>query len=159
MPGARRDCAAYVLDSVPLVMRVIRHEIRRCVLPEFSVPQFRAMGFIGRNRGAALSEVAEHVGLTLPAASRMVDGLVAAGLADRTLDLKNRRRMRLTLTAKGRSRHRAARESAQKFLAKELRKLTVAQRASVAEAMRLLHSVFAPADSRIRSTNGAAPSR
>ena len=60
-----RDCAAELLEVVPLMMRVIRAKVRAHSSPELSVPQFRALAFLGRNEGAMLGDVATFLVLTL----------------------------------------------------------------------------------------------
>jgi DNA-binding MarR family transcriptional regulator len=57
-----------------------------------SVPQFRALGFVHRHAGSSLSEVADHIGLTLPAMSRLIDGLVELQLMRRQSQSADRRR-------------------------------------------------------------------
>ncbi len=69
-------CAQEILDVVPVVMRSIRAEMRRHRTADLSVPQFRTLAFIDRNADASLSDVAEHIGLTLPSMSKIVEGLV-----------------------------------------------------------------------------------
>ena len=49
--------AREVLETLPLVLRVIRGEVRRARFPNFSLPQFRALAYLGRNPGAMLSDV------------------------------------------------------------------------------------------------------
>ena len=70
-------CVARVLEVSPPVVRVLRNLMRTNRLQGLSVPQFRALALLNRTPNASLSMVAEHVGSSLPAASRMVDGLVA----------------------------------------------------------------------------------
>ena len=50
---------------------------------DLSVPQFRTLLFLRRHPGASLSEVAEHIGLTLPSISKMIDRLEARDLLAR----------------------------------------------------------------------------
>lgn len=50
----------------------------------------------------SLTEVGDHLGLSLPAVSRAVDGLVQRGLIKRTEDPADRRSKRVTLSRKGR---------------------------------------------------------
>ena len=104
-------CAAALIEVVPLVMRALRAEMRRHRSADLSVPQFRVLAFVDRRRGATLSEVAEHIGLTLPSASRMVDGLVARNLLTRGISPSDRRFVALALTAQGRSRLESARRA------------------------------------------------
>ena len=84
-PVTAEDCAREVLDVVPLVMRIIRGELRRRGRPELTVPQFRSLAFLDRAGSASLSELADHIGLTLLLVSKLVDGVVERGLARRLL--------------------------------------------------------------------------
>src|SRR5580698_4517559 len=96
-----RDCAAELLEVVPLMMRVIRAKVRSHSSPELTMPQFRALAFLGRNEGAMLGDVANFLTLTLSAASKLVDGLVTANLVTRESDTVDRRRIVLKLTPLG----------------------------------------------------------
>ena len=138
------DCAREVLDVVPLVMRVLRAEMRAHRGPELSVPHFRVLAFLGRNENASLSEVAEHVGLRLPSMSTLVDGLVTRGLVSRSVSLKDRRRVALCLTPRGHTTWMAARRATQARLAKQMASLSPEQQVTVAAAMEALRVLFAP---------------
>jgi len=69
--------------------------------PDFTVPQFRTLALVNRNRGLSLSDVASHMGKTLPSASRLVDGLIGRGLMSREEHPVDRRRVRLAITHRG----------------------------------------------------------
>jgi len=147
------DCAREVLDVVPLVMRVLRAEMRAHRGPELSVPHFRVLAYLGNNEGASLSEVAEHVGLRLPSMSTLVDGLVTRGLVLRSASVKDRRRVALCLTPRGRSTWTAARRATQARLAKQLATLSPEQQTTVTDAMGALRALFAartPAEAEAR---------
>lgn len=137
-------CAGEILDTVPLVMQYIRVEMRRSRGPGVSVPQFRVLTFLGRTGGASLSLVADRVGLSLPAMSRLVDGLVVRDLVHREESLEDRRRVVLRLTGRGRDLVRIARKGSQARLAEALEGLPSARRAQVAEAMQALRPLFIP---------------
>jgi len=143
-PATPGGCAREVLETVPLLMRVIRAEMRRHRGPGLSVPQFRALAFLGRQGGPSLSEVAEHIGLTLPAMSQSIDGLVARGLVARRVSTADRRRITLTLTAAGRSVLAVARRSTQAGLAARLVDLAPAEREAVTRVMPALRRVIVP---------------
>ena len=87
MFGSPDECARQILEIVPMVMRAIRTEIRSHRGSELSVPQFRVLIFLNRHEGASLSDIAEHLGLTLPSTSKMIDGLVARNMVTRQMDL------------------------------------------------------------------------
>jgi len=132
------ECAYQVLDVVPLVMRVIRRDLRQHGAFEISVPQFRTLAFLFKHEGASLSDVAEHIGLGLPAMSVLVDGLVSRGLLKRRTDQDDRRRMTLMLTEPGRSRMSSAREATVAHLEQIFRQVSAADRATILHAMDVL---------------------
>jgi DNA-binding MarR family transcriptional regulator len=53
-----------------------------------------------------MSEVAEHAFLPAPTLTKLVDRLVANNIVYRRVDLEDRRRVRIFLTARGKSLHR-----------------------------------------------------
>ena len=101
MKESAEAVAREILDVVPYAMRVIREEMRRHRGSDLSVPQFRSLLFLQRNPGAALHQVAEHLGLTPPTVSKMVFGLVSRGLVERPDSAVDRRRVELRITARG----------------------------------------------------------
>ncbi|MBC7259933.1 MAG: MarR family transcriptional regulator [Chloroflexi bacterium] len=142
MTPSPEECAREVLDVVPLVMRAIRAEMRSHRTPDLSVPQFRALLFLRRTPGASLSQVADHLGLTPPSASKLVDGLVARGLLARQDSQTDRRRVVLTVTPAGEAILDSALESTQAHLAETLARLDGDSRAAVISAMRALRTLF-----------------
>jgi DNA-binding MarR family transcriptional regulator len=136
-------CAADILETVPLLMRVIRMKVRSETTPELSVPQFRALAFIGRNDQAMLTDLAGFLGLTLPSASKLVEGLVTAGMTTREIQPTNRRRVALALTRQGRRKYEVAVHCAQDFIAQRLSRLSKSERACLHDSVRMLHELFA----------------
>ena len=136
-------CARAVLDGLPQVMWFLRRQMRRHRSHRLSVPQFRTLVLLDRYPAASLSAVAENLGAALPTASRMVAGLVSKGLVVREPCPTDRRRMSLVLTPKGRNVLNAARRATQASVAREVARLSDAQRATIIEAARLLRDVFA----------------
>ena len=136
------ECAHEIIDVVPIVMRVIRSKLREHGAVEMSVAHFRTLTFVYNHDGASLSDVAEHIGLSLPAMSTLVDGLVSRGLVIRQENREDRRRMTLSLTSLGRSKLDSAYKAARVQLAKSLRRLPSADCAVIITAMRLLKNTF-----------------
>ncbi|MBI5568017.1 MAG: MarR family transcriptional regulator [Chloroflexi bacterium] len=135
-------CAHEILEVVPQIMRAIRTEMRRHRTADLSVPQFRTLAVIDRNANASLSDVAEHIGLTLPSMSKLIDGLVARKLVTRQTDPTDRRRMTLALTRSGQAALEASRAATRACLAESLAALTDAERATVVKAMEALRPIF-----------------
>jgi DNA-binding MarR family transcriptional regulator len=146
-----RDCAAELLEVVPLMMRVIRSEVRAHSTPELTMPQFRTLAFLGRNEGAMLGDVAGFLTLSLSAASKLVDGLVVADLIARESDPSDRRKVALKLTPSGQKKFATARQATAEFLANRVAPLSTGDRVSIIDAMQILHRVFSEAPSE---TNG-----
>jgi len=142
MSRAAESSARDVLDTVPLVMQFIRDRIRLQRTAGLSVLQFRTLAFLSRVRKASLSTVADHAGLSLPAMSRMMNGLVKSGLVERQTVATNRRQIALTLTAKGRTTREKMRDGVRKQLADSLKTLSTAEQKVIQEAMQSLHRVF-----------------
>jgi DNA-binding MarR family transcriptional regulator len=137
-----RDCAADLLEVVPLMMRVIRSKVRAHSSPELSVPQFRTLAFLGRNEGAMLGDVASFLVLTLSAASKLVDGLVTADLVTRESDPLDRRKIVLRLTTAGQKKFAAVRQATADFLTQRVAEVSAEERACIADAMRSLRGIF-----------------
>jgi DNA-binding MarR family transcriptional regulator len=95
------DVVDRILQVVPRTMARIRMEMRTAGSNQLTVPQLRALLFVRRHPGASLSPLAEHLGMALPATSNLVERLVQAGLIERTTNPDERRRIQLTLTARG----------------------------------------------------------
>jgi DNA-binding MarR family transcriptional regulator len=144
MPTSPDACAQELLEVVPAVWRVIRAELRRHRTADLSVPQFRTLAFIDQNTDASLSDVAEHIGLTLPSMSKIVEGLVVRKFVTRQTHPVDRRRMTLALTARGLTALQASRDATRACLAEDLAGLTERQRDTIAQAMEILRPVFAP---------------
>jgi DNA-binding MarR family transcriptional regulator len=143
------DCARELLEVVPPVMRVIRAEMRSQTAPELSVPQFRVLSYLNRNAGGSLSEVADHIGLTRPAMSVLVDGLVNRRLVTRETDPGDRRRLTLTLTRAGQSLYSAARQHTQARLAARLQTLSPDERAALVASLEQLRGLFRPEEAAV----------
>ena len=135
-------CAQGLMDTAPQIMQAIRVEMRRGRDSNISVPQFRTLRFIQRNPDSSLSHLAEHLGLTLPSVSKLVDGLVKQKLITRKESTADRRKLNLVLTQAGASIVDIARAGARDNLAKKLTGLSNTDLQTVSQAMQLLHPLF-----------------
>ena len=156
-PGTS-DCAKAVLNVAPPVVRAIRKMMREHRLPELSVPQFRALGMLAYTPEASLSAVADHIGSSLPATSRMIDGLVAKNLIARKECCHDRRQVSLQLTKLGRSQFLESRKATHGQLIQRLAVLSDEQRNTVIEAMHCLGKVFGNDCAEMAASAAAAAS-
>jgi len=137
------ECARQLLDTTPQIMRFIRAEMRSHRGHDLSVPQFRTLTFINRNPEVSLSHLADHLGLTLPSTSKLVDGLVNQKIITRHESKEDRRRLTLALTKNGEDILRKARGATQNHLKEVLCELPAEELSMVIQAMNLLQPLFA----------------
>ena len=142
MTTSADTCAQQILEVVPVVWRTIRTELRRHRTADLSVPQFRTLAYIDRNANTSLSDVAEHIGLTLPSMSKIVDGLVTRKFVTRQTHPTDRRRMTLALTTRGLNALEASRAATRACLVADLATLSDRQREIIVQAMEILRPVF-----------------
>ncbi|MDZ4721401.1 MAG: MarR family transcriptional regulator [Roseiflexaceae bacterium] len=95
---------------------------------DLSVPQFRTLRFVARHPATSLSDLADHLGMTLPAASKLVDRLLEQRLIARATATGDRRRAELTLTPHGQAALQVAAAAAQDRLTERLSMLSEQER-------------------------------
>ena len=105
-----------------------------------TLPQYRMLVVLDAG-AATLTQLAAHLDVAPSTALRMVDRLVAAGLADRAVNPDNRRETRLSLTPAGRRTVQAVTRRRRRDLRSVVELVPVQERAQVARAM----STFAAA--------------
>ena len=136
-------CAQELFDTVPLVMRIIRKYMRQH-RSGLTVAQFRTIYYVSNTPQSSLSDVADSIGLSLPAMSRMVDGLVEKGYLNRRTCANDRRHVRLSVTPRGETALRESRQMAQAQLAEIVSQLSARQQKDVIDVMRVVRDAFAP---------------
>lgn len=142
------ECSRELLTAVPSVMRFIRQQMRLHRQAELTVPQFRTLIFLSHHDGITLSKLAEHLGLSTPAVSRMVETLVKRGLTLRKGGTDDRRRIQLSLTAKGKKVFETAHGATQIAVAQTLRTVPNKELPRISWALRVLSDLFAPENKR-----------
>ena len=136
------DAARELLEVVPVVMKEIRSEMRSRRTPDLTVPQFRTLAFVDRHKGASLSAVANHMGLTLPSTSRLVDILISRRLLTRGDNPSDRRRVKLGVTHRGLTILEASRRGTLDYLVKKLSSVNAEDRKVIVDAMKAMRCVF-----------------
>jgi DNA-binding MarR family transcriptional regulator len=110
-------------------------------MPGLSVPQFRALGYLSKHPRASLSEVAEHLGLTLPSTSKLIQNLVSQKVVARR-QAADRRQVCLSLTQVGSAALDQARLETQQKLADSLSSVDPADLAVISAALQVLSQAF-----------------
>ena len=115
-----KRCASRLLSLAPQLMQTLRVEMRAGRPTDLTVPQFRALVFFRMHPGDTLSHAAEHLGLGLPSASKVVECLVVRGLLARETSQEDRRRVVISLTDAGAQILDTAREAAMAVFSRRL---------------------------------------
>src|SRR5260221_13895521 len=139
LAAALMEVAALITREVRTLMRAHRDVALSVAL---SVAHFRALGYVRRHPACSLTVVAEHLGLSVPATSRLVEALVADGLVVRQPSAHDRRYVTLHLSAEGERIQDEARSAALRSLAARLEPLSPQHRAIIAQALDPLRQAF-----------------
>jgi len=136
--------AKQLIETVPLVMQFMRRQMRRASQQKLSVPQLRTLYYISIHDRPSLSDAADFIGLSLPAMSRLIDGLVRKEYVSRTSCPNDRRHVRLGITDCGHAALDLAWKGTHARLAEEVAAMTVEQRGILSSSMEILRSTFHP---------------
>jgi DNA-binding MarR family transcriptional regulator len=113
------------------VSRKLRQEAQKVGL---SAQDAVILGYLKKNPGAGVSELADFEQISRPTMSSHVKRLAAAGWVTRTDDAEDGRRQGLTVTAAGRRKLETLQRHRNDWLAARLVRLTPAERERLAEA-------------------------
>lgn len=136
-----QDCSAQLIETIPIIMRRILREMHRRTMPSLSFPQFRALGFLESHPRASLSDVAAHLGLTLPSTSKLVQNMVARKVMIRRRST-DRRRVCLSLSQEGIAALAAARMATRQQLAESLSSLNQKELSAISDSLHILYTIF-----------------
>jgi len=102
-----------------------------------------AMFYINHRHGASLSVLTDHIGLTPPSMSKLIEGLVTRKLVSRRVCRGDRRKISLCLTPQGKDELNAVYACTQKFLMEKMSGLSGEDLKTIFRAMQILQSLFA----------------
>jgi len=91
---------------------------------------------------ASLSQVADHMGLTMPSTSKLVDALIKGELMTRQEHPSDRRRVSLVVTQRGFTLLEASRKGTLAYLTEKLEGISSSETETILKAMKALRTVF-----------------
>ncbi|MFD8809430.1 MarR family winged helix-turn-helix transcriptional regulator [Streptomyces sp. NPDC059597] len=107
-----------------------------------SLTHARALRVLAERGPLSITELAEGVETTGPAATQLVNGLTKVGYVEREPDPANRRAVIVELTAKGRRRHEEREQVLAEALNRSLSHLDARDLATVADTLRRLGKIY-----------------
>lgn len=118
---------------------------------EMSGAQKRIFYFLDLEGPRKMSEIAQLVNVSLPAATQVVDRLVRAGLVERVPDANDRRVIRIAFTREGEQTMKKIKAVHERRLKEVLEKLDAQERVELVEAFEKIHSLLNQIDLRGQS--------
>jgi DNA-binding MarR family transcriptional regulator len=109
--------------------------------PELSDTQLAALATLEKHTAMTPGELAEHEKVQPPSMTRVIAALEGRGLMRRMPHPTDRRQVVLTITDQGREVVRQVRRLREAWLARRLRDLTPAERATLREAVPILEKL------------------
>ncbi|MBS1970873.1 MAG: MarR family transcriptional regulator [Bdellovibrionales bacterium] len=130
------DISALMIEIIPRTMREIR---RHSSFQEasLSVVQFRVLARLWHGTYTN-KELADDIGLSVAAMSRLITGLVRRELLIRTENPDNRREMKINLTEHGQKLFQDIRGTTSRRLGERLQMLSPAERSDLRRALMLI---------------------
>jgi DNA-binding MarR family transcriptional regulator len=128
-------------EVMPRVLRSVRAQTRSFARDEMSITHFRVLARLSAGE-CNNRQLAEEIGVSVPAMSRVVDSLARAGWVSRRTGRRDRREVRLSLTARGRTRFDGILGSAQKESAHQFAGLTPQKLESLRAGLEVLDELF-----------------
>lgn len=130
-------------ETYPPLWRMIQAHIREVAVDQFniSVEQFHILRHIRRGRNS-VSALAETRDISRPAISQSVDLLVTRGLIVRTIDMHDRRHIKLDLTPDGNALMDAIFGDTRQWMMKTLALLSVTEIKAFTSAMESLKKLL-----------------
>jgi DNA-binding MarR family transcriptional regulator len=139
---ADEDLAATAERLHRAAIRLLRSLRREDEASGLSAPRLSALSVMVFAGPMTMGELANAEQVKPPTMTRLVEGLVADGLAKRAPDAADRRLVRIAPTAKGRRLLEAARARRVKALAGRLEILSPVERRALARGVELVEQVF-----------------
>lgn len=135
--------AALFLDVVPGAMKELRRMGRGFENSALTIPQFRILACLGCEWAATNKSLAESIGVSVAASSRMVDLLVKRGLVVRLQGTKDRREIELRLSPKGLKEFETVRVFIRKRLTERLELVPERELLKAAQGLQALQGMLA----------------
>ncbi len=139
----------HIADLLPEVMRSLTesHPLTKGDWT-LTLAQLRALPVIGAAKGCTMGSLARSLGISLSAATGLVDRLISHGLVERVPDPKDRRLVHVRLSAKGRRARRVFQTEKKRHMVAALSSLSARDLESIAASLVLLHGAFRRARGR-----------
>jgi DNA-binding MarR family transcriptional regulator len=140
-----------IVDALPGIMQRLRqgHRLTDGKMA-LTIDQVRTLHIIGSETDCHMGELARQLGISLSAATGLVDRLVQRGLVKRATGDSDRRVVCLRLAATGRRARQVFRKKMRRRMQAALRRLSAQELKQIASSINLLRSAIEATQARRR---------
>lgn len=135
--------AAKIIEIIPYLYRSLVAVAQKELDDRLTMQQLRVLGYLHRQPGSSLGDLARWRDVSLPTMSKMIQCLVNRELVTRVPDPDNRRAIRITLTPAGEELYGTILAGLQQRLTPLLSDIKPDEQESVLETLERLSDVFA----------------
>jgi DNA-binding MarR family transcriptional regulator len=155
------DELAEVMDLVQRVQRAVhrsklRYKSQRSLTTGLTMAQLRALMTLADSGQLSVGQLAERLGIGMPAASSIIDRLVEEGLADRRQDTSDRRRTVVRPTSTGSEGVDAVRQGPKEVILALIERMSPAERRHLILGMQGLARAAEEVDAEAEGEQGNA---
>ncbi|MCA1818735.1 MAG: MarR family winged helix-turn-helix transcriptional regulator [Thermoplasmatota archaeon] len=136
-------CAAQVVDTTLEILCTIRSQLRAEGQVDITMAQFRTLIRLKTQPGCSLTDLADDIGVSPPAVSKLIDGLVERGLVERSVQADDRRRIGLVVSPAGLRALALLRAAVQARVAARLADLAPEERRTLHDALQRVAAAVA----------------
>ncbi|MGZ3772240.1 MAG: MarR family winged helix-turn-helix transcriptional regulator [Pseudobdellovibrionaceae bacterium] len=129
--------ASLIMEVIPLAMREIRVHSRAHRGPQLKLAQFRVLAHIWR-QSKTNSQLADEIGLSVAAMSRLVSGLVNKGLVTRNENPNDRRECYVQISREGAQLFKSIRQTTCETIAHKITGLTAKEKSELQKGLQLI---------------------
>lgn len=132
-----------VLQLMPAIFRgMIKTQSDDIARGVITIPQFIVLDLLLARGPIKMSQIALEMGVSMPAATGLVERLHQIGMIERCYDKKDRRVIRIDVTVKGRRAVGRVRSQREKLIRRVFGKLNPGERKSYLSVLRKVHQVL-----------------
>ena len=136
-----------LFSTIPLIFRSIRIKLlKRAVIQfdkDFSPPHFEIMRLLERTGTLRMSEIGDRLHISRPRMTILIDKLIKLGLAERQMDMADRRTINVNLTDEGRTFFKDHEKEVKEAAMEALSPLNIGELRDLSTSLRTLQKIFA----------------
>lgn len=136
------ELAAAILEIIPRAMREIRDSNRSSKGQDLKLPEYRVLAHVWR-RPKTNKELADDIGLSVPAMSRLISGLGQKGLIQRLENPADRREYYIQITRQGLILFRNIRKETSQRIYERIKVLNEHEKSALSEGLLLILKTLA----------------